>query len=107
MAEEGFGYNDMADVNAQNTMRVLEQVDRPLIKSKKFVFAMCAQLTWKALIGYGIVMAVSDTVLLAMIAAAGSVETAGMAVQAWHDRYIKSETLKALNGSVKNVDPAV
>ena len=81
-------------------MDALQKIDAPMMQSKKFTGFLIIELSWKALIGYGIYAGMSDAVLLAMVAAAGTTETAFMGAQAWHDKHVKTAKATAMNGSV-------
>lgn len=80
-------------------MKALESVDKPMLQSKKFTGFLLIEISWKALIAYAIYTGMSDAVLLSMIAAAGTTETAFMGAQAWHDKHVKGAKMQAMNGS--------
>jgi len=86
-----------ADVRA---LKVLETVDKPPMSSKKFIFAIISQVTWKAWLFYAVYADFSATAVMAAIAAAGTIEAAIAGVQAWHDREVKVEQLRAIKGAV-------
>lgn len=66
--------------------------------SKKFVQFMVVEVSWKIILAYSIYWGVSDSVLLAMVAAAGTAETAGHGMQAWHDKHVNTAKAMTLNG---------
>ena len=85
---------------ALEVMKALEKIDGPMFQSKKFIGFMVIELSWKLLLAYAIYADMSSTVLMSMIAAAGTTETAFMGAQAWHDKHVKGAKATALNGSV-------
>jgi hypothetical protein len=84
---------------AMAIMKVLQGMDKSMFSSKKFMGLMFFEVSWKLLIAYGIYVGLDSNVLLAMVAAAGSVEGVGNWVQGSHDKAVKTAKLKALNGS--------
>jgi hypothetical protein len=85
---------------ALEVMKALEKIDAPMMRSKKFIGFMVIEISWKILLAYAIYADMSSTVLMSMIAAAGTTETAFMGAQAWHDKHVKGAKANALNGSV-------
>lgn len=83
----------------ERALKLLEDVDKPMTKSKKFVGFLIIEFSWKALLFYAIYHGEGSATLMAMITAAGATETAFMGAQAWHDKHVKGEKLKAMNGS--------
>ena len=84
---------------AMAIMKVLQGMEKGMFASKKFVGLMFFEVSWKVLIAYGIYVSLDSNVLLAMVAAAGSVEGIGNWVQGNHDKAVKVAKLQALNGA--------
>jgi hypothetical protein len=85
---------------ALRVMQELQKMDKGMLQSKKFVGFMLIEITWKVLIAYAIYADMSSTVLLAMVTASGTAETAFLGAQAWHDKHTKTAKMAALNGGV-------
>lgn len=92
--------NKDASQTTASVMKALADMDKPMLKSKKFTGFLLIQLSWKALMAYGLFVGLEASVLLAMVAAAGASETAFLSTQAWHDKHVKEAKMKAMNGSV-------
>lgn len=86
--------------NMKDILSLLSSVDKPMFQSKKFTGFLLIQITWKALIAYGLYIGLDTSVLMSMVGAAAATETAFMGAQAWHDTSVKTAKMSALNGSV-------
>ena len=75
--------------------KVLQALNKPMLKSKKFVGFQIIEWSWKILLAYGIYSGMDSAVLLAMVTAAGTAETAFLGSLAWHDKNIKSASIRA------------
>ena len=91
----------------QNVITALESVDKPMLRSKKFVGFMVIQVCWTALLFYGIYTDIADSVQLSMVAALGTAQAAFLGAQAWHDKHVKGAKMLAMNGSVTRAVSAV
>ena len=89
-----------SDKNALSVIKAFEGIDSSMFHSKKFTGFLLIEITWKLLLAHGIYAGMNDTVLLAMVAAAGTTETAFMGVMGWHDKHVKTAKATAMNGSV-------
>lgn len=63
-------------------------------QSKKFVSFHVIEWTWKALIAYGIYIGLDSTVLLGMVGASGTAETAYLGATAWQDRGVRTAQIQ-------------
>lgn len=89
-------------MNIQQFQSAVDTVDRPMQQSKKFIGYLVAQVSWKLLLFYAVWQDLDSSVLLAMVTAAGAGESLFLGSQAWHDRYVKAEKIKAVAEASKS-----
>jgi hypothetical protein len=94
----------MAEVDkvdkALQVMKGLQEMDKGMLQSKKFVGFMTIQICGTALMFYGIYSGQSDAVLMMIQGSLGAAQTAFLGAQAWHDKHTKTAKMAALNGGV-------
>ena len=85
---------------ALKVMEGFKSVDSSMFQSKKFAAFMTIQVCWTVVHFYSIYADVSDTVLLAQVAALGAAQTTFLGIQGWHDKHVKTAKVQAMNGGV-------